>query len=172
MKRIAFICVALSALLFASCEKTPVGGTATESLAGQWYVTVQGLDKDGAVLYEDPDLFGIGNFWVVTYNTAANDQDSIWIQDVDGAFWDFKVKAHCDKASGTFEIAKGADLQNGISVDITNGKILKAAAKTPSGMPADSITMDILFSDDTYAGAVYDRLRITGYRYTGLVNDD
>ncbi|MBR1878424.1 MAG: hypothetical protein IJ814_05385 [Paludibacteraceae bacterium] len=172
MKKIYFAIVALAALTFASCEKAPIGGTATESLAGQWYVTVQGLDTDGSVLYEDEDLFGLGNFWLLTYNTAANDPDSIWIQDVDGAFWDFKVKAHCDKDAGTFEVAGAIDQQYGISVDITNGKVLKGAAKTPSGMPADSITMDILYSDDSYAGVYYDRLRITGYRYTGLAADD
>jgi len=172
MKKLYFAIVAAAALMFVSCEKEPIGGTAVEKLSGQWYVSVQGLNTDGSVLYEDEDLFGLGKFVLITYNTAANDLDSIWIQDVDGAFWDFKVKAHCDINAGTFEIAGGPDQQHGISVDITNGKILRGAAKTPSGMPADSITMDILFGDDTYAGVYYDRLRITGHRYTGLAADE
>lgn len=172
MKKLYFAIVAAAALMFVSCEKAPIGGTAVEKLSGQWYVSVQGINTDGSVLYEDEDLFGLGKFVLITYNTAANDLDSIWIQDVDGAFRDFKVKAHCDINAGTFEIAGGPDQQHGISVDITNGKILRGAAKTPSGMPADSITMDILFGDDTYAGVYYDRLRITGHRYTGLAADE
>lgn len=162
----------LGLFLCTGCEKNPIGGTATEEMAGEWYVTVQGIDEDGSVLYEDEELFGIGNFWLLTYNTSSNDPNSLWIQDVDGAFWDFKVKVQCNASAGTFSVLGGEDQQNGAIVDITNGKILRGAAKTPSGMAADSIVMDILFDDDDYAGVEYDRLRITGYRYTGLANDD
>jgi len=177
MKKLYFAIVAAAALMFVSCEKAPIGGTAVEKLSGQWYVSVQGINTDGSVLYEDEDLFELGKFVLITYNTAANDLDSIWIQNVDlfgGSlvFLNFKVKAHCDINAGTFEIAGGPDQQHGSSVDITNGKILRGAAKTPSGMPADSITMDILYSDDPYVGVYYDRLRITGYRYTGLAADE
>lgn len=172
MKKVFYAIVALAALTLTSCDKDPIGGTATESMAGQWYVNVQGLDTDGSVLYEDEDLFQIGNFWLLTYNTADNDLDSMWIRDVDKAFWDFQIKVGCNQANATFGIAQGDDILNGITAEITNGKILYGAAKTPSGMPADSIVFDVLFSDDPYAGLYYDRLRVTGYRYTGLANDD
>ena len=172
MKKFVYAIVALATLTLASCEKDPIGGTATEKMAGEWYVQVQGVDASGNLLYEDADLYGIGNFWLLTYNTAANDKDSLFIQDVDGAFWDFKVKVACNQEDDTFGIIGAENLQYPCNADVINGKILRAAAKTPSGQPADSIVLDILFDDDPYVGVYYDRLRITGYRYTGLKADD
>jgi len=172
MKKLFYAMMALATLTFASCEKDPIGGTATQDMAGQWYVNVQGLDTDGSVLYEDEDLFGIGNFWLLTYNTADNKAGEMWISDVDGAFWEFQVKVNCDLAAKTFSAKESEDILNGITADITNGKILFGAATTPSGAKADSIVFDVLFSDDPYAGLYYDRLRVTGYRYTGLAADD
>ena len=55
---------------------------------------------------------------------------------------------------------------------VTGGKIIKNGATTPSGQPADAIEFYILFSDDRYAGDMYDRLYVHGYRYTGFVNDN
>ena len=61
----------------------------------------------------------------------------------------------------------------GETFTLTNGKILKGAATTPSGMPADSIVFEVKFSDDKYPATYgYDRYRVSGYRYTGLVNDE
>ena len=172
MKKLFFAICALATLTFASCEKEPIGGTATEKMAGQWAVTLQHCDADGNLLYGGADLFGIGEFLVLTFNDALNSPDSLFIQDYKGAFWDFKVKAACDQANGTFAIKAGYDYQNGIDVDVINGKILRGAAKTPSGMPADSIVFEIAFSDDPYVGSYYDHHRITGYRYTGLAGDE
>ena len=172
MKKVLYAILALATLTLASCEKEPVGGTATEKMAGQWYVQVQGVDAKGAVLFEDEDLFGIGNFWLLTYNTSANSADSMWVSDVDGAFWEFQIKVGCDQANETFGVKAGADILNGITADITNGKILRQAATTPSGAKADSLVFEVLFSDDPYAGVYYDHLRVSGYRYTGLANDD
>lgn len=177
MKKIFLALAALATLTFVSCEKKDVGGTEVKDMSGEWYVHVVAIDTDGTVLYEDPDLYDFGNFILLTYNDAANNGDKLFIQDTPNAdgdlFWDFKVKANCDNGTNTFSVKAAPDLNNGITIDITNGKVLYGAAKTPSGMAADSITMDILFSDDTYAsGVLYDRLRITGYRYTGLVADE
>ena len=33
----------LGLFLCTGCEKNPIGGTATEEMAGEWYVTVQGI---------------------------------------------------------------------------------------------------------------------------------
>ncbi len=174
MKKIYFAIIALATLTLASCEKEPIGNTATQKMAGEWYVLSQAIDSAGNVLFDDP--FDIGQFYIHTYNTAANRADSMFMSDMAGAsgqsLWDFQVKVGCDIAAGTFGVKGGEDIINGISIDVMNGKILRGAAKTPSGMPADSIVFDILFSDDTYVGQYYDFLRVTGYRYTGLVNDD
>ena len=53
MKKVLYAILALATLTLASCEKDPIGGTATEKMAGQWYVQVQGVDAAGTVLYED-----------------------------------------------------------------------------------------------------------------------
>jgi len=186
MKKIFFALAALATLTFVSCEKKEVGGTEVQDMSGEWYVHVVGLDEDGSVLYEDEDLYGFGNFILLTYNDAANKGDKLFIQDTPNAdgllFWDFKVKTNCNTGDNTFSVKGGTDLNNSIDIDVTNGKILFGAAKTPSGQPADSITFDILFEDDPYAApnadkpgfkaAYYDRLRITGYRYTGFVADN
>ena len=112
----------------------------------------------------------------MAYNTAADKAEEMWISDVDGAFWEYQVKVKCNISDKTFTVTEGEDILNGALVTITNGKILPGAAKTPSGMKADSIVFDILFSDDPYAygagGPYYDHLRVTGYRYTGLAADD
>ena len=186
MKKILFALVALASFALVSCEKEKVGGTAVESMAGQWYVTVQGIDEDGTVLYTDDELYEFGPFVLLTYNDAADHSDKLFIQDTPNAegylFWDFKVKVDCDQDAGTFGLRGAVDYQNGIDIDVTNGKILKGAATTPSGMTADSIVLDILFEDDKYAApnegkpgwkaAYYDRLRMTGYRYTGFTADE
>jgi len=178
MKKVYLAILALATLTFASCEKEPIGGTATEKMAGQWYVECIAVDAEGKVVLEDADLFGIGKFIINTFNTSDNTPDSMWIGDVDdamGYIWDyygFQVKVGCNLTNETFSVVNGFDIIDEDVVNITNGKILRSAGKTPSGMPADSIVFDILFDSDPYAGAYYDHLRITGIRYTGLANDD
>jgi hypothetical protein len=71
MKKLVYAIVALATLTLASCEKDPIGGTATEKLAGQWYVQVDGYDTKGdSVVIAD---FNDGRFILLTYNTAANE---------------------------------------------------------------------------------------------------
>ncbi len=67
MKKIIFITLAAIALL-SSCEKTPIGMTATEPLAGHWAVTIDAIAPDGTE-YTDP--YGLGTSYVFTYNTIA-----------------------------------------------------------------------------------------------------
>ena len=38
MKKILTIALALVSLAFISCQKDPIGGTATQEVSGQWYV--------------------------------------------------------------------------------------------------------------------------------------
>ncbi|MDR3188200.1 MAG: hypothetical protein LBT94_03325 [Prevotellaceae bacterium] len=159
-----------------SCEKEEAGGTATEAMAGEWYVTAVAVDESGEVVYEDEDLFGIGHFHLDTYNTSANTSTEMWIDD-NTNFWEFKVKIKVDLASKTFGAtdAQNAHYDNpeDCLVTITNGKILYGAATTPSKMPADSIVFNVTFSDDDYPAQYgYASYRISGYRYTGFENDD
>lgn len=163
----------LSVLIFQSCKKDDIGGTATENAAGEWYVTANAIKADGTLFEED--LFGIGHFHFNTYNLSSNSIDKMWVDD-NGNFWDFKGVVNLDinalKFSGD-NIKNASATGDDITFTITNAQILKGAAKTPSGMPADSIVLDIKFSDDTYPAQYgYDRYRVEGYRYTGFVNDE
>ena len=68
MKKVVYLLIMAAGLALASCEKDEVGNTATKALAGEWYVTVDGVDASGAVLYED--VFGLGHTMLYTYNTC------------------------------------------------------------------------------------------------------
>ena len=165
MKKIILL-FSLALFVFQSCKKDDIGGTATEKLSGEWFVTADLLDNSGSVV--EKDVYGIGHFLIGTYNVVSNTTDQIWVDDYDN-FWAFKGKVAADLNTSTFS---GSNIQNAseagddITFDITNGLILKGAAKTPSGMAADSISFDVKFSDDT------DTYRITGYRYSGLAGDE
>lgn len=54
MRKILYMLLA-SALLAVSCAKDPIENTATVSMAGEWYVTVDVADPEtGEILMEDP----------------------------------------------------------------------------------------------------------------------
>jgi len=181
MKKLFFAICALATLTFASCEKEPIGGTATEKMAGQWYVQVDGYDTTGdSVVIED---FNGGRVLLLTYNTAANEPNKLFINDQAG-FWDFIVRVDCDLNKMTF--GSPDSLQNesyDCKVSLTNGKIVLGGTKTPSGQVADYIQFDINFDDDDLAsygmpGVSYgdyygfDVYRVSGWRYTGFANDE
>lgn len=54
MKKLIYLCMAILCMTFASCEKDEVGGTATQALAGEWYVTVDAVDANNNVTALDP----------------------------------------------------------------------------------------------------------------------
>ena len=174
MKKIFLYTVLLiSGLVFiTSCEKDEIGGTATEKMAGEWYVTVIAVDADGNTVYSDDELFGIGHFHLDTYNTSSNSMSELWVND-NGNFWDFKVKANIDLNALTFQATDAQNEAYDSKVTITNGKILYDAATTPSGMPADSIVFNVNFNDDTYpADYGFDSYKVSGFRYTGFTGDE
>ncbi len=164
MKKVLYLATMLLCMAITSCQKEDIGGTATESLAGQWYVQANMVNADGSVI-EDP--YGLGRFQILTYNTSANNPNEIWIDDIKN-FWNFKVKANGDINTLTFGAAS-AENQRGdeITINITNGKIIKNGGMQNNGSPADYITMDVEFSDDP--GTIY---RLEGVRYSGLVEND
>jgi len=178
MKKILFLIMGVG-VLFTSCKKDEVGNTATVKVAGEWSVTADAANADGSVIEDGEDFFGIGNFNIITYNTENNVPTEMWVDD-EGNFWGFKAIADLNYDAATFSTKDfvdnyGADADEtpGAKVKIINGKILYGAAKTPSGMPADSIVFYVSFDDDPYPAAYgYDCYKISGYRYTGLANDD
>lgn len=171
MKKAIYLLLMAVCAVMTSCEKEEIGGTATQALAGEWYVTADAVDKYGNVLEED--FFGIGHFHVNTYNTAANVPNEIWVDDL-GNFWEFKIKASADVNNCTFSTPDSvANVYYDCKVLIEDGKILPDAATTPHGTAADSIVFYVSFNDDTYPEEFgFAKYRISGYRYTGLASDD
>jgi len=178
MKKVLYFATLLFCAVFTtSCEKEEVGSTATESMAGQWYVTADAVDESGNLVYADADLFGIGRFMLLTYNTSANSANEMIITDL-GNFWDFKVKVSCDQTGMTFSTNTTennnlvADYED-INVTITNGTITKDGGVQNNGSKADAIDFYITFSDDAYpANYGYAKYHVYGVRYSGLAEND
>lgn len=175
MKKIVyFIAAVCVSVLFASCDKEEPGGTATENTAGDWYVTADAIDDNGDVVIPD---FNDGRFHVLTYNTAANTPTEMIVED-QGNFWNFKVRVAVDQNARSFFTTTTennnmvADYED-INVTITDGKILPKAGKQNNGSPADSIVFYVTFSDDTYAATNgYTKIKVSGVRYSGLVENE
>lgn len=152
---ILFACITFG---FMSCDlgnDPTVGGTATQAVAGEWWVTFSlgGEDLTGYTL-------------TTTSNTAANSTNEFLVTD-NANQWDYKVKCPLNLDAKSFG---GADLQNlsyDIKVAITDGKILPGAATSSGGNVTDSIYFKIEFSDDP--GTVYE---VAGYRRTGFLEDE
>ena len=175
MKKNIFSIFALAMLLFAasSCSKEDVGGTATVETAGDWYVTMAAVDENGEVV--DEDFFGNGTFHLLTFNTAENKSTEMWVSDQEWSYYyPFKCKVTVDQATLTFKAEASPNaFYEGENVTITDGKIVKDGAVTPSGQKADYIEFYISFDDDGYpAYYEFDKYKISGYRYTGFVADE
>lgn len=152
----------LTASLFAlvvtivSCKKDyKNGNTATVAVAGEWVVTTVGDDGSSSSPYA-----------LMTYNTAANRPDSIWIDD-NNNYYGLKARIGCNVNNLTFSANNADELYYGVQVTITDGKILKGAAIAPfSKDKTDSIYFKAKFTGDptTYT--------YSGYRRTGFAEDD
>jgi hypothetical protein len=165
MRKILFLIAALSAFL-TSCEKEEAGGTEIQKIAGDWLVTVDAVDANREIAIEDP--YGIGHIHLYTYNTVRNVPTEMWVDDGDN-FWEFKVIVDLDYIAGSFATRDFVDNHTYESkVKISDGKVLYGQATTPAGMPADSIVFYISFDDDDD----YENYRVSGFRYTGLANDE
>jgi hypothetical protein len=164
---ILLFAVVLTTLAFTGCDDPDVnpGGTSVQNMAGQWDVTVNEIDNNGKVISVDPDK--LGTITMTTYNTASNSDKEMWLDD-NKNFYNFKFKVDVNYTARTFSATQRlycpADTTNNGTAIVTNGKILKNAAKNLHGAPNDSIVFDIKFSDDT-PGLVY---RVSGQRYTGF----
>lgn len=150
----------LALTMFISCDEggdLDIGGTATQDMAGDWYVEF---------LVDGQDIYGLGYSLLSTYNTAANKNTEMWIDDHENT-WAYKLKTSVDYANKTFS---GTDLENqvyDITATINDGKILKDAATTSGGNVSDSIYFEIEFSDQP--GTIY---QVTGYKRTGFPEDE
>ncbi|WP_439185599.1 lipid-binding protein [Carboxylicivirga taeanensis] len=157
--------------IFSSCEKDEIKGTATEAMAGEWYVKVDAIDADGGVVYDDP--YGNGYFHLDTYNTASNGIGQMWIDDNSNFELHFKNKINVDLEKLSFNATEAENELTDTNVTITSGQILLGAATTPTGMAADSIVFVIDFEGDTAPGDYgFASYRVAGIRYTGFPADE
>ena len=176
MKKVLYFAALLFCVGLTSCEKEEIGGTATESMAGKWYVTVDAVDESGNLPDADyADFFGIGRVHMITNNTAANVPTELMVDDL-GTFWSFRVKTVADPAGMTFATnTTDNNNLNGdpINVTITGGKILPGAGRQNNGSVADSIVFYVSFSDDTYPAKYgFAKYKVSGVRYSGLEEND
>ncbi|MCD2425728.1 hypothetical protein LQ567_23290 [Niabella pedocola] len=93
-----------------------------------------------------------GPFELKVYNTSFG-QDSIWLDDYNGNFYQIKFKAKVDMSNLTFQTggSKNAISGYGINVKLTEGRIINK----------DSIAFKVEFSDDP--GTLYE---LSGHRTT------
>ena len=174
MKKVIYLATLLFCTTLASCEKEEIGGTATENIAGDWYVTCDAVDENGDVVPGLEDPLDLGRFHILTYNTAANTDDQLYVDDL-GEFWEFKVKTTSDAKNMTFATngAVANEAYEDCDVTITGGKILPKAGRQNNGSPADSIVFYVSFSDDPFPAAYgYTNYKVSGIRYSGLVEND
>lgn len=151
-------------LVFASCQNDDIEYTETGKLAGEWWVTCEAKDASGT--WQD---LGLGHVPLLTYNTAANKADEMYVDD-QGKFWDFKVKASV--TAGTLKFGSDAKLENlsyeNCQVTLTNGEVLYGVGHSKTGIATDSICFYVQFSDDkdnlTY--------KVAGHKRTGWTNDE
>ena len=193
MKKVLyFAALLLTGMVFTSCDKEDIENTATVSMAGQWYVTIDAVDDDGNPIPGGEDYFGVGRVLFLTYNTVDNNKSEMFIDDLGSfdvaAFYNYgaypsyalKSKVNIDLNSLTFSSTDAENLSdvNGFGSDlypitVEDGKILKGAGTQNNGSKADSIvfyvkyTGDPWFPDDGYA-----KYKVSGIRYSGLVEND
>lgn len=139
-----------------ACKKDPVvGGTATQAMAGEWWVKTAGSDGSLSSWYA-----------LSTYNTAANRADSMWVDDGNN-YYGLKARINTNVSALTFTATAAAELYYGVKVTITQGKILKNAAHaTGTKDVVDSIYFKAVFTGDP---TVY---TYSGYKRTGFAQDD
>ena len=150
-------------LLLVSCDEggnPDAGGTKTKDFAGDWHVIA--LEPDG----ETP-AYGGGYNLYTTYNAASNDEN-FWIDDHD-SWMEIKTKVQVEdfKALTFSGIPNSDELYTGSKVTLTNGKILKKAAKSFGGHVVDSIYFEAEFDWDP--GTVY---KFAGHKRTGFLEDE
>lgn len=147
-------------LSFTACRKekdTDAGSTATQAMAGAWWVQIKVNNTPVAADF----------FKILTYNTAENVAGKMWIDDQEN-IWPFKFKMDVDPIAKTFSATSAASTYTNITVKLANGKILEKVTKGPaSNATTDSIYFEAEFSDDP--GTTY---QITGYKRTGWPEDD
>ena len=192
MKKILFFAALVCGFALTSCEKDEIGGTATESMAGQWYVTIDAVDDSGNPIAGGEDYFGVGRVLFLTYNTVSNSATQMWIDDL-GAFdvasyygnkaypnYAIKSVVNIDQNALTFSSSNAENYSPANSyksavygITVEQGKILLGAGRQNNGSPADSIVFYVKYTNDPwYPDDGYAKYKVSGIRYSGLEEND
>ncbi len=153
MKNISIYIAALlfGCILFSSCEKEEIGGTAAEKIAGEWVVNYYLLENNQLVNYYGP-------YTIDTYNTSLS-IDSIWIQNI----YDEGIKVKSKKLSETtFGVSEGIDVDKHFdgTIGISEAQVINN----------DSIIYHVVLTNSD--GTNKDDYYAAGHRYTGFRADD
>lgn len=190
MKRlINCLFVLVLAIAATGCDKAEPGGTATQALAGDWWVKYDVIDpslKPGDAGYiVVPDLTR-GYVLFTTYNTASNASNVMFVDD-NANFWGpkgFKGKVQCNVGNKSFGGADKIDNYMFASQKfiVTNGRVISRGAHSVSGVVCDSIALYVQFSDDeVWVGPGDDDFApdpygttylVSGHRRTGFTEDE
>ncbi|HOK52106.1 MAG: lipid-binding protein [Bacteroidales bacterium] len=162
---LAFI---LPIVILVSCEtmeEPKIEYSPVYPLSGEWFVKFEAETSPGTF----EDIYHLGYVKILTYNTAYNSKDTMWIDDL-GNTWSFKIKCPINVTARTFGMNDSMvnyDTNYPIKIYIREGIVLQGKGRSISGVVTDSISFLIGFEDDP--GTVY---RISGHRRTGFIEDE
>lgn len=201
MKRIFIITLALVALVFTSCKKDPIGGTAVQAASGQWDVSRYFVTTSGELVEplwfpdEDGSIVSYPNkFMMLTYNNNKNEADKLYIDDLGyykkwsdpdygdiiALYMEFKAVLNLDANALTFSADEAENEYEPVPLLNVQGAIVKDAAKTAGGTSRDSIWVSFKIDDPDIAAIIkealevenFDHFLITGVRHTGFEKDN
>jgi hypothetical protein len=182
-----FAALLLIGLTLSSCKKEDVENTSTVSMAGQWYVDIDAVDENGAPIPGGEHYFGYDEERVLllTYNTSADNGTEMFVDDLEAfdvagyysyaAYPNYAIKCrvNINQNDLTFSASNAANLTGDYNVTIEDGKILKGAGRQKNGSPADSIVFYVKYEGDPwFPGDGYAKYKVSGIRYSGLVEND
>lgn len=144
----------LVATIATGCETLPdaeIKLSPVYPISGEWWVKYEFDDGSGVI----DDYYGVGYTRLLTFNTAANTPDSVWMTD-EGNFWDFKVKVPINVKARTFAVTDGEDLSYGDDTTISNGLVTERS-------DGDEFHMEIQWASDPTTTYVVSGRRVKGF---------
>ena len=176
MKKVLyFAALLLGTTAFVSCEKEDIENTATVSMAGQWYCTVDAVDDAGNPITKTldgqpnsgEDYFGLrGRTFILTYNTSANSASEMWVDNLGignfsadyAAYWKnygfyptytIKTKVSIDQNALTFRSTESENFGEGYQWWRTDVKLdEKGDTIWSEEDPTVPETVDVMFHEE------------------------
>ena len=176
MKKVLyFAALLLGTTAFVSCEKEDIENTATVSMAGQWYCTVDAVDDAGNPITKTldgqpnsgEDYFGLGGrTFILTYNTSANSASEMWVDNLGignfsadyAAYWKnygfyptytIKTKVSIDQNALTFRSTESENFGEGYQWWRTDVKLdEKGDTIWSEEDPTKPETVDVMFHEE------------------------